>query len=391
MVHTLAQLGAERLWELLHASEHDHGPRRVTGDQAVQMVKAGLQAIYLCGWQVAADANLAGQMYPDQSLYPANSVPTLVRGINNALLRADQIEHAEGKRRHRLARADRRRCRGGLRRAAQRLRADEVDDRGRRRGRALRGSARVREEVRPHGRQGARPDAASSSARSSPRGSRPTSSTCRRCSSPAPTRYARRCSRATSIRADRAVPDRRADARGFFSRARRDRGGDRARRSPTRPTPTCSGARPRRRTSTRRRAFAEAIHEQFPGKLLAYNCSPSFNWRRKLDDAEIAKFQRRPRRPRLPVPVHHARRLPLAQLIDVRARARLRDRGDAGVRELQEHEFELEASGYTATRHQREVGAGYFDRIAEIVGGGESSTLALRGSTEAEQFESEAA
>ncbi len=155
--HTLARLGAERLWELL-AREPVRALGAVTGGQAVQMVRAGLQAIYLSGWQVAAEANLAGHTYPDQSLYPANSVPALVRRLNNALLRADQIDCGRGQRRHVLARADRRRRRGRLRRGAERVRADEVDDRGGRRGRALRGPARGREEVRPSRRQGARPD-----------------------------------------------------------------------------------------------------------------------------------------------------------------------------------------------------------------------------------------
>ena len=163
--HTLARRGAERLWELLHTEDYIHALGALTGNQAVQMVRAGLKAIYLSGWQVAADANLAGQTYPDQSLYPANSVPAVVRRINNALLRADQIATRRGRRRrHRLAGADRRRRRGRLRRSAQRLRADERDDRGRRGGRALGGPARVREEVRPPGRQGADPDRRSTSA-----------------------------------------------------------------------------------------------------------------------------------------------------------------------------------------------------------------------------------
>ena len=155
---------SEKLWQLLHTEPYVHALGAVTGNQAMQMVEAGLKAIYLSGWQVAADANLAGQMYPDQSLYPCNSVPALVRAINNAFRRADQIQHAEGRDDRDYFAADRRRRRGRLRRPAQRLRADEGHDRGRRRGRPLRGPARQREEMRPHGRQGARAHLASSSA-----------------------------------------------------------------------------------------------------------------------------------------------------------------------------------------------------------------------------------
>ncbi len=156
--HTLARLGAERLWQLLQDEDYVAALGAMTGGQAVQMVKAGLKAIYLSGWQVAADANLAEQVYPDQSLYPTTSAPALVRRLNNALRRADQIEAAEGDKRPSLARPDRRRRRGGIRRAPERLRADEVLHRGRRRRRPLRGPARLGEEVRPSGRQGARPD-----------------------------------------------------------------------------------------------------------------------------------------------------------------------------------------------------------------------------------------
>jgi hypothetical protein len=192
--HTLARLGAERLWELLAARDYVHALGALTGGQAVQMVRAGLEAIYLSGWQVAADANLAGQTYPDQSLYPANSVPSVVRRINQALVRADEIDGRRGQaRRAPLVRADRGRRRGRLRRPAQRLRADEGDDRGRRRGRALRGPALEREEVRPPRRQGARARRRTSSARSPRRASRPTCSTCPPCSSPAPTPTARAC------------------------------------------------------------------------------------------------------------------------------------------------------------------------------------------------------
>ena len=163
--HTLARLGAEKLWRRMHEMPFVNSLGALTGNQAMQQVKAGLSAIYLSGWQVAADANDSLSMYPDQSLYAVSSVPTVVKRINNTLLRADQIQHMEAqravRRRHRLPRADRRGRRSRIRRRAQRLRADEGDDRSRRRRRALRGPARVREEVRPHGRQGARVDAGS--------------------------------------------------------------------------------------------------------------------------------------------------------------------------------------------------------------------------------------
>ena len=156
--HSLAQLGAEKLWNSLHSEDFVNALGALTGNQAMQQVKAGLKAIYLSGWQVAADANLAGEMYPDQSLYPADSVPQVVKRINNTLLRADQIQHAEGDGRHRLPAADRGRRRSRFRRRAQRLRADEGDDRGRRGRRAFRGPAGLGQEVRPHGRQGAGAD-----------------------------------------------------------------------------------------------------------------------------------------------------------------------------------------------------------------------------------------
>ena len=261
--------------------------------------------------------------------------------------------------------ADRRRRGGRLRRPAERVRADEGDDRGGRGGRALRGPARLGEEVRPPRRQGARPDAASSSARSTRRGSRPTCSTCRRCSSRAPTRSSATLLTSDVDERDRAFSpasarprassasatgSRRAIARGARVRAVR------------RPALVRDlDARPRRGA----RRSPSAIHERFPGKLLAYNCSPSFNWQQApLRRARSRAFQTRARAHGLPLPVRHARRLPRAQLVDVRARARLRvDEGMTAYVRLQEREFELEDDGYTATRHQREVGAGYFDRV----------------------------
>ena len=343
--HTLARLGAERLWELLHADEPDPALGAVTGGQAVQMVRAGLKAIYLSGWQVAADANLVG---------PDLSRPEPLSGEQRPGARAAAQQRAaarrpdrrgRGARRHPLVRADRRRRRGRLRRPAQRLRADEGDDRGgRRRASTSRISSRPR---RSAATSAARCSSrrASSSARSSPRGSPPTCSTCRRCSSRAPTRSARRCSRATSTRStSRSSP---ASARPRASSACATASRPRSRgRSPTRRTPTCSGSRPRRRTSARRASSPRRSTRQFPGKLLAYNCSPSFNWKRHLDDAEIASFRETLGRAR--ATGSSSSRSPASTRSTRRCsswRATSRPSGMTAYVELQEREFALEDDG----------------------------------------------
>ena len=248
---TLARRGAERLWELIHRPQGVRSLGALTGNQAVQQVKAGLEAIYLSGWQVAADANLAGQMYPDQSLYPADSVPHVVRRINQALTARRPDPPRRGAPRDRLVRADRRRRRGGLRRRAERLRAHEGDDRGGRRGRALRGPARVREEVRAHGRQGAAADRAG---RAQPHRRAARRRRARRPDDPA--RADRRRGRGHDH--ERRRPRRRASSSPASAPRRASTRPTRAstRRSPaawpTRPTPTSSGARRRPRTSTTR-------------------------------------------------------------------------------------------------------------------------------------------
>ena len=191
--HSLARLGAEKLWRFMHEKPFVNALGALTGNQAMQQVKAGLDAIYLSGWQVAGDANLAGEMYPDQSLYPANSVPSVVRRINNTLLRADQIHHAEGNDSVDWLEADRRGRGSGLRRRAERLRADEGHDRSGRRRRALRGPAVIGEEVRPHGRQGAGADFRGDRASSLRHVSRPIPAAFPPCWSRAPTRSRRTC------------------------------------------------------------------------------------------------------------------------------------------------------------------------------------------------------
>ena len=358
----------------------------MTGGQAVQMVKAGLKAIYLSGWQVAADANLSGNTYPDQSLYPANSAPALVKRINSALLRADQITHAEGDDSvHWLAPivADAEAGFGGPLNAYEIMKSFIEA-----------GAAAVHFE-----------DQLSSEKKCGHLGGKvlvPTAQHIR-------TLVAARLAADVGRRADtdrRAhgrplglAPDerhrrdrprvlhRRAHARGLLPRPRRHRRRDRP-RPRLRPVLRSDLVRDRRRPDmAEAEKFAAAIHEQFPDQLLAYNCSPSFNWRKHLSDAQIAAFQRDLaalgyRFQFITLAGFHAVNLSMFEL----ARGYGNEAMPAYVR-LQEREFELEDEGYTATRHQREVGAGYFDQVLETITGGTSSTLALKGSTEEEQFE----
>ncbi len=386
--HTLARLGSERLWELLAAPEAVTALGAVTGGQAVQMVRGGLQAIYLSGWQVAAEANLAGHTYPDQSLYPSNSVPALVRRLCNALLRADQIDAAEGRDEvHWLAPivADAEAGFGGALNAYELMKA-MIEA----------GAAGVHFE-----------DQLAAEKKCGHLGGKvlvPTSQFVR-------TLVAARLAadvlgvptllvaRTDALSASLLTSDIDATDEPFITGERTAEGFFKVRDGIDAVIARSLAYAPHAdllwfETSTpdlgEAREFAAAIHEAFPGKLLAYNCSPSFNWKRHLDDAEIASFRETLgelgyRFQFITLAGFHSLNAAMFEL----ARDFAAEGMPAYVR-LQEHEFELEASGYTATRHQREVGAGYFDRIAEIVGGGESSTLALRGSTESEQFESEA-
>jgi isocitrate lyase len=383
--HTLARLGAERLWELLDSEDYVAALGAMTGAQAVQMVKAGLKAIYLSGWQVAADANLAGQTYPDQSLYPASSAPALVKRINSALLRADQIDSAEGKNgTYWLAPivADAEAGFGGPLNAFELMKAFIEA-----------GAAGVHFE-----------DQLSSEKKCGHLGGKvlvPTSQFVRTLVSArlaadvldVPTVLVARTDALSATLLTSDVDER---DREFTTGERTPEGFFHITPGIEAPIARALAYAPYAdvlwcETSTpdldEAAAFAEAVHAQFPGKLLAYNCSPSFNWRKHLDDRAIASFQRE-----LAEMGYKFQFVTLAgfhavcnSMFDL-ARGYAADGMSAYVR-LQEDEFANEEHGYTATRHQREVGAGYFDAVLEAVTGGESSTLALKGSTEEAQFQ----
>jgi isocitrate lyase len=383
--HTLARLGAERLWELLREEPYVAALGALTGAQAVQMVNAGLKAIYLSGWQVAADANLAGHTYPDQSLYPVTSAPALVRRLNNALLRADQIEAAEGRNgTHWLAPivADAEAGFGGPLNAFE-LMKSFIEA----------GAAAVHFE-----------DQLSSEKKCGHLGGKvliPTSQFIRTLISArlaadvmdVPTIL---IARTDALSANLLTSDVDERDHQFLTGERTPEGFFRVEPGIEAPIARALAYAPYAdllwcETSTpdldEAAQFAEAVHAEYPGKLLAYNCSPSFNWKKHLDDSTIASFQRE-----LAAMGYRFQFVTLAGFHAVCASMFELARGyseegmSAYVR-LQEQEFALEEVGYTATRHQREVGAGYFDAVLEAVTGGQSSTLALKGSTEEEQFE----
>jgi isocitrate lyase len=381
---TLARLGAERLWRLLTEDGYVNALGALTGGQAVQMVKAGLQAIYLSGWQVAADANLAGATYPDQSLYPANSVPQVVRRLSNALLRADQVDWAEGRNgTDWLAPivADAEAGFGGALNAYELMRA-MIEA----------GAAGVHFE-----------DQLAAEKKCGHLGGKvlvPTSQFIRTLVAArlaadvldVPTVLVARTDALSATLLTSDVDER---DQPFVTGERTSEGfyrvGDGIEAAIARglayapyadvlwfetSTPDLGEAR----------EFARAIHERHPRKLLAYNCSPSFNWRKALADDEIASFQQQLgewgyRFQFITLAGFHSLNAGMFEL----ARG-YRDRGMTAYVELQEREFALETDGYTATRHQREVGAGYFDQVMQAVSGGQSSTLALHGSTEEAQF-----
>jgi isocitrate lyase len=385
--HTLARMGAERLRTLLGEREWVAALGAMTGGQAVQMVKAGLEAIYLSGWQVAADANLVGGTYPDQSLYPANSGPSLARRINNALLRADQIAHVEGESdTYWLAPivADAEAGFGGPLNAFEIMKA-YIEA----------GAAAVHFE-----------DQLSSEKKCGHLGGKvlvPTSQFVRTLVAArlaadvldVPSLIVARTDALSATlltsdvdEVDRAFCTGERTAEGFFHvtdgiDAAIARG---LAYAPYADLVWCETSTPDMDEAER---FAAAIHERYPGKLLAYNCSPSFNWRKHLSDGQIAEFQRKLARMGyrfqfITLAGFHALNLSMFELA-----REYRDDAMSAYVSLQEREFALEGAGYTATRHQREVGAGYFDQVMQAVSGGVSSTLALTGSTEEQQFHEE--
>ena len=384
--HTLARLGAERLWKLLHKEPYVAALGALTGGQAVQMVRAGLQAIYLSGWQVAADGNLAGQTFPDQSLYPSNSAPALVRRLNQALLRADQIEHAEGNGtgRHWLAPivADAEAGFGGPLNAFELMRT-MIEA----------GAAGVHFEdqlasEKKCGHLGGKVLVPTSQFIRTLVAARLAADVC-----DVPTVLVARTDALSATLLTSDVDER---DHPFLSGERTPEGYHRVEGgiesaiarglayAPYADLLWCETSTP---DIGEAREFAQAIRAEFPGKLLAYNCSPSFNWRRHLDDADIASFQQQLGElgyafQFITLAGFHALNHSMFEL----ARG-YRAEGMTAYVELQQREFESEEVGYTATRHQREVGAGWFDLVAETVSGGESSTLALRGSTEEAQFQ----
>jgi isocitrate/methylisocitrate lyase len=399
--HSIARLGAERLWNLLTTKEFVGALGALTGNQAVQQVKAGLQAIYLSGWQVAADANLSGQTYPDQSLYPANSVPSVVRRINQALLRADQIETAE---RMKAARGNGHAAGSNGNGAAPRnWLAPIVADAEAGFGGPLNAFELMKGMIEAGAAGVHFEDQLSSEKKCGHLGGKVL----------IPTGHFIRTLVAARLAADvMDVPTlivARTDAdsaklltsdidprdhefltgertpEGFF----RIKGGlpcaiARALAyAPYADLLWCETSTPDLHEA---REFAEAVHAKHPGKLLAYNCSPSFNWKKNLDDATIAAFQRELaamgyKFQFVTLAGFHALNHSMFEL----ARA-YKARGMAGYVELQEAEFAAEAAGYTATRHQREVGTGYFDEVMQVIAGNGCATLALEGSTEAAQF-----
>jgi len=382
--YTLARLGAEKLWRLMRSEPFVNALGALTGNMAMQQVKAGLKAIYLSGWQVAADANTGGQMYPDQSLYPVDSVPNVVRRINNALLRADQLHHAEGDDSVDWMApivADAEAGFGGVLNAHELMKA-MIEA----------GAAGVHFE-----------DQLASAKKCGHMGGKVL----------VPTQEAVQKLIAARLAADiMGVPTilvARTDAQGaglitsdvdaydhpFITGERTVEGFYKTKPGIEQAIARglayaeyadliwCETAHP---DLEQAKNFAEAIQDKYPGKMLAYNCSPSFNWKKNLDDETIARFQRELgamgyKFQFITLAGFHALNHGMYQL----ARG-YKDRQMAAYVELQEAEFAAEKDGYTATKHQREVGTGYFDAMTQVITGGHSSLSALHGSTEEEQF-----
>jgi isocitrate lyase len=383
--HSIARLTAEKLWKSLQEKPFVNALGALTGNQAMQQVRAGLEAIYLSGWQVAGDANLAGQMYPDQSLYPADSVPAVVRRINNTLRRADELHHAEGNDSIDWLKpivADAEAGFGGVLNAFE-LMKQMIEA----------GAAGVHFEdqlssAKKCGHMGGKVLVPTQEAINKLVAARLAADVCN-----VPTLVIARtdAESATLLTADVDERDRpfivrgERTSEGFFTvRAGLEAAIARGLAyAPHADLLWCETGHP---DLDEAREFAEAIHRQFPGKLLAYNCSPSFNWKKKLDDVTIAKFQRELgamgyRFQFITLAGFHALNYSMFEL----ARGYRASQMTAYVA-LQQAEFAAEKDGYTATKHQREVGAGYFDDVTQTVTAGTSSITALKGSTEEEQF-----
>ncbi|HJT98624.1 MAG TPA: isocitrate lyase [Rhodanobacteraceae bacterium] len=382
--HSLARIGAEKLWGYLHREPFVNALGALTGNQAMQQVKAGLKAIYLSGWQVAADANVAGEMYPDQSLYPANSVPMVVKRINNALLRADQLNHAEGNDGVDYLQpilADAEAGFGGVLNAFE-LMKSMIEA----------GAAGVHFEdqlasVKKCGHMGGKVLVPTREAVEKLNAARLAADI-----AGVPTILV---ARTDAEAADLLTSDVDDNDRPFCTGERTVEGFFKTRKgldqaisrgvayAPFADLVWCETGKPDLEFA---RKFAEGIHAKYPGKLLAYNCSPSFNWKKNLDDATIAKFQREIasygyRFQFITLAGFHALNYSMFDLAYHYARNQM-----SAFVELQEKEFAAADRGFTAVKHQREVGTGYFDAVTQAIQQGQSSTTALAGSTEEEQF-----
>ncbi len=382
--HSLARIGAEKLWSYLHKEPFVSALGALTGNQAMQQVKAGLKAIYLSGWQVAADANVAGEMYPDQSLYPANSVPLVVKRINNALLRADQLSHAEGSDGVDYLQpilADAEAGFGGVLNAFELMKA-MIEA----------GAAGVHFEdqlasVKKCGHMGGKVLVPTREAVEKLNAARLAADICG-----VPTILV---ARTDAEAADLLTSDVDENDKPFCPGERTVEGFFRTRKgldqaisrglayAPFADLVWCETGKPDLEFA---RKFAEGIHAKFPGKLLAYNCSPSFNWKKNLDDATITKFQKELasygyRFQFITLAGFHALNYSMFDLAWRYARSQM-----SAFVELQEAEFAAVERGFTAVKHQREVGTGYFDAVTQAIQQGQSSTTALKGSTEEEQF-----
>ncbi len=387
--HSIARLGAEKLWGYLQKEDFVNALGALTGNQAMQQVKAGLKAIYLSGWQVAADANLAGQMYPDQSLYPADSVPAVVKRINNTLLRADQLNHAEGDHSVDYLQpivADAEAGFGGVLNAFELMKA-MIEA----------GAAGVHFEdqlasVKKCGHMGGKVLVPTREAVEKLNAARLAADVMG-----VPTLLV---ARTDAEAADLLTSDIDDNDKPFTTGERTMEGFYKTHNgldqaisrglayAPYADLVWCETGKPDLAFA---RKFAEAIHAKFPGKLLAYNCSPSFNWKKNLDDATIARFQKEIagygyKFQFITLAGFHALNYSMFNLAHGYARRQM-----SAFVELQEAEFAAADRGFTAVKHQREEGTGYFDAVTQAIQQGQSSTTALKGSTEDEQFHSEKA